>query len=165
MNANLDLEHPKRSRPRLVFPGLREFYNRAEPVSYALLRFVFGIILLTHGLPKALGTGHGQMADPAASAVNFIQNVLHLPAPLYFGYFVTALETVGGVFLALGLLTRLIAPMVAVEMAAICYVMGPTWVWIDRGIEYPLLMGFLALYLSFRGGDHYSLDRLIGREL
>ncbi len=55
--------------------------------------------------------------------------------------------------------------MVAVETATICFVMGPNWIWLDREIEYPLLMGFLALYVAFRGGDRYSLDRLVGREL
>jgi putative oxidoreductase len=55
--------------------------------------------------------------------------------------------------------------MLAVEMAAIRFFMGPTWIWLDRWIEYPLLMDFLALYIVFRGRDRYSLDRLIGREL
>lgn len=165
MTPDKDADSPGEGEAVLLFPALGAFYRFAGALSYALLRCAFGIILVTHGLPKALGSGHGEMANPAASAVNFIQNGLYLPRALYFGYFVTALEVVGGILLALGFLTRLIAPMVAVEMAAICYVMGPTWAWLDRGIEYPLLMGFLALHISFRGGGRYSLDHLIGREL
>ena len=92
------------------------------------------------------------MADPTASAVNFIQNRLYLPAPAMFGAFVTGLESVGGILLALGLATRLVAPMVGIEMATICFILGPTWVWLERGIEYPLLMGFLALFIYLRGG-------------
>ena len=150
---------------RLLLPVLGNFYRIAEPASYALLRLAFGIILVTHGLPKILGEGHGGMADPTASAVNFIQNRLYLPAPAMFGAFVTGLESVGGILLALGLATRLVAPMVGVEMAAICFILGPTWVWLERGIEYPLLMGFLALFISLRGGGRYSLDHLIGKEI
>jgi putative oxidoreductase len=90
---------------------------------------VFGIVLITHELPKVLRTGHGEMAEPAAGAVRFIETRLHLPAPIHFGYFVTALETVGVLLRAFGLLTRVVALMVAIEMAATCFVMGPTWVW------------------------------------
>jgi len=31
-------------------------------------------------------------------------------------------------------------------------------------MEYPLLIGLVALYFLCRGGDPYSLDRKIGRE-
>ena len=57
--------------------------------------------------------------------------------------------------------TRLIAAMVAVQMLVICYVLGPTWPWIDRGIEYPFLMWFLAVFISLSGGGRWSLDRTI----
>lgn len=150
---------------QLLFPALRRIYDLANPLSYALLRVAFGVILFTHGWPKILGGAHGTMANPFASSVNFITNTLHFPAPLLFGYFVVLLESAGAAMLAAGLLTRLIAPMVAIEMAMICYILSPKWAWIDRGIEYPLLMGFLALHIAFRGGGKFSLDRLIGREL
>lgn len=152
-------------QPRLLFPELSKFYRAAEPACYALLRVSFGAILVTHGLPKILGGGHGGMSDPTASAVNFIQNRLNLPAPAVFGAFVTGLESVGGALLALGLATRLVAPMVAVEMAAVCFILGPTWVWLERGIEYPLLMGFVALFIALHGGGRFSLDHLVGREI
>jgi len=31
-------------------------------------------------------------------------------------------------------------------------------VWVDRGIEFPFLMGALALYIAVRGGGRYSID-------
>ena len=158
-------EPQRRSAMPLLFPALRHFYEIANPVSYALLRVAFGLIILTHGLPKLLGESHGAMANPFASSVNFITNTLHFPAPVAFGYFVMALETFGAVMLAAGLFTRLIAPMVAVQMAMICLVHYPKWAWIDRGMEYPFLMGLVALHISFRGGGRFSVDRLIGREL
>ena len=155
----------RRGAAALLFPALRRFYEIANPVSYALLRLAFGLILLTHGLPKLLGESHGAMANPFASSVNFITTTLHFPAPVAFGYFVMLLETFGAVMLASGLFTRLIAPMVAVQMAMICLIHHPKWAWIDRGMEYPFLMGLVALHIAFRGGGRFSLDRLIGREL
>jgi putative oxidoreductase len=52
----------------------------------------------------------------------------------------------------------------AIQMAAIAYILGPNWPWIDRGIEYPVLMGFLFTYIAFKGAGRHSLDRLWGRE-
>jgi putative oxidoreductase len=146
------------------FPFVNRSYPRAEALAYALLRAVFGVILITHGLPKLLRTSHGSMADPMAGSINLIENVLHLPAAPALAMCVALLEGVGGFLLALGLGTRLIAAMVAVQMLAICYALGPTWPWIDRGIEYPFLMLFLAVFMLFNGGGRWSLDRAIAGE-
>ncbi|MGN6091991.1 MAG: DoxX family protein [Luteibacter jiangsuensis] len=145
--------------------ALNHLCARAAPIGYALLRFVFGAVLLTHGLPKLLRTSHGSMADPMAGSINLIENVMHLPAAPMLAMLVTLLEVFGGVLLAVGLGTRLIAVAVAVEMIGISYALGPTWPWIDRGIEYPVLMFFLAAYMAAHGGGRWSLNRLIGREL
>jgi putative oxidoreductase len=49
-------------------------------------------------------------------------------------------------------------------MIFVSIALGPTYPWIDRGIEYPLILGFVALLISARGGGVYSIDRLVGRE-
>lgn len=149
----------------LLFPGLAKFYEIARPLTYALLRTGFGLTILTHGLPKITGSAHGSMADPMAGSINLIGNVLHLPFAPQLAMFVALLETSGGLAVALGLGTRLFAPMLAVQMAFICIALGPTYPWIDRGIEYPLILGFIALFVSVHGGGLYSVDRQIGREL
>ena len=145
--------------------ALSRLSARTAPVSYALLRVVFGAVLVTHGLPKLLRTSHGSMADPMAGSIHLIENVMHLPAAPMLAMLVTLLEAIGGVMLAVGLCTRLIALGVAMEMIGISYALGPTWPWIDRGIEYPVLMLFLAAYMAAHGGGRWSLDRLLGREL
>jgi putative oxidoreductase len=132
--------------------------ERCEPTLYALLRVAFAAILFTHGLPKLLGDGHGSMADPMAGSINLIRNAMGLPFAPQLAFLVMLLETGGAILLALGLGTRAIALIFAVEMAGISYAMGPTWPWIDRGIEYPVLMGLLALYMVGRGGGRYALD-------
>ena len=37
--------------------------------------------------------------------------------------------------------------------------------WNKSGLEYPLLIGAVALVFLIRGGGKYSIDRAIGREL
>jgi len=143
----------------LVFPLLGGFYAKLEPVFYALLRFVFGIVMFTHGLPKALGISHGSMADPMAGSTHLIQNVMGLPFAPQLAFLVMLLETLGALMLAIGLWSRLVALAITIQMIGICYALGPTWPWIDRGIEYPALMAFLALYIVVRGSGRFSVDR------
>jgi len=146
------------------FLRLRSFFGRPEVLAYFLLRVAFGLMLITHGLPKILGTSHGSMASPMAGSVNLIANVLHLPAAPVIGWFIALLEGLGGLMLALGLLTRPLAAMVTVQMLVICWILGPTFPWIDRGFEYPLMLAFVSFYLLMRGGGQMSLDARIWRK-
>ncbi len=101
------------------------------------------------------------MANPMAGSINLIENVLYLPGAPVLAMLVALLEGVGGVMLAVGLGTRLVAALLALEMIGICFALGPTWPWIDRGIEYPVLMFFLAVYISSEGAGRFSADRMI----
>ena len=151
-------------RPETLFPSrrpmrLRDAAVRLEPAAYALLRFAFGAILFTHGLPKALGTSHGSMADPMAGSIRLIDQVMGLPFASQLAFLVMLLETVGAAALAIGLGTRWVAFAFTAEMIGICVALGPAWPWIDRGIEYPVLMAALAAYMVVRGGGAYAVDR------
>lgn len=150
--------------PRPLFPALAGFYARTEPLAYAALRIGFGLTMATHGFPKLLGTAHGSMANPMAGSTNLIGNVIGLPFAAQIALFVAVKEGIGGLMLAAGLLTRLLAPMMAFQMVAIWYALGPTYPWIDRGIVYPLILGLTAAFIAIRGGGAASLDRLIGRK-
>lgn len=150
---------PAASRERLLFPQLETVYERAEPVLYATLRLVFGIVMFTHGLPKALGTPHGSMADPMAGSIRLIQDVMGLPFAPKLAFLVMLRETAGALMLALGLWARPVGLLIALQMVGICMALGPTWPWLDRGIEFPFLMGFLALYIGVRGSGRFALDR------
>jgi putative oxidoreductase len=149
----------------LLFPWLAGFYARGQMASYVLLRIAFGITIATHGVPKLTGNAHGSMANPMAGSVNLIENVLGLPFAPQLALFIALLETVGGLAVAVGFATRLFAPMLAIQMAAICLALGPTYPWIDRGIEYPIILGFIALLISMNGGLAWALDTRLGREL
>jgi putative oxidoreductase len=152
-------------RGALLIPALAPFYAAGRVLSYALLRAVFGLTILTHGLPKLTGSAHGSMADPMAGSTALIGGTLGLPFAPQLALLVALLETFGGLAVAFGLATRLFAPMLAVQMAVICAALGPTYPWIDRGIEYPIILGFAALLIAMHGGGRWSIDRMIGREL
>jgi putative oxidoreductase len=151
--------------PALIFPSLAPFYLWGRPLSYALLRVAFGLTIVTHGLPKLTGSPHGSMPDPMRGSADLIENVLGLPFAPQIAMSVALLEALGGLAVAAGLATRLFAPMLAVQMAAICFALGPTYPWIDRGIEYPIVLGLVALTIAMHGSGAWSVDRLLGREI
>ncbi|MFC3077804.1 DoxX family protein [Phenylobacterium terrae] len=134
-------------------------------MSYVLLRIAFGLTIVTHGAPKLTGGPHGSMADPLQGSARLIADVLHLPFAPYLALFVAVLEAFGGLAVALGFAVRVFAPMLAVQMAAICLALGPTYPWIDRGVEYPIILGFIALLVSMHGALAWGVDTWIGREL
>jgi len=147
----------ERAAPKLLIPQLRAFYDRAEPVSWLLIRLTVGLMIIPHGWPK-LANGLEW------TAANVIAKRGLAPAePLAF--ILLVLETVGGLCVALGLFTRFFAVGITIEMAMIMSFFWPKFGWTMPGYEYPLMWGLVMLAVALRGGGPYSLDRLIGREL
>lgn len=130
--------------------------SRPADLAEALTRAALGLILVPHGLGKLFGH------DLVHTALNFRH--LGWPAPMGFAVAVGCLEVFGGLALAAGLFTRLAAAAIAAEMAGICaLVLWPRWEWVHRGMEYPFLMGVLALSFVVRGGGPYAVDRVLAR--
>lgn len=112
----------------------------------SLLRFVAGLCFMEHGLSKLFGI-----------PVAFSGHVggLLLPAGL--------IESIGGLLVCIGLLTRPAAFIMSGEMA-----LGYFMFHAPKS-PFPLLNGgdaavlycFIFLYLAFVGGGAWSLDRLI----
>jgi putative oxidoreductase len=77
------------------------------------------------------------------------------------------IEFFGGLLLAIGLATRVVAALVFGLMAvAVVQVHLPLgFFWTEGGYEYPLFWGIVALSYVVRGGGGYSMDALIGREI
>lgn len=153
--------------PRLVLPKLADFYAVMQPLTYAVLRAGVGIALFTHGWPKITHTAHGRTADPLAATAGLVKNFLHLPYPEFWAYFIGYLETIGGIALACGFLTRFLAPAFAIQLGIITCIVWflGGFVWNNPGAEYPFVLGLVLLYISFAGGGRFSVDRLIGKEL
>jgi putative oxidoreductase len=145
-------------RSRLYFPSLARFYEIAVPLGYVVMRVCLGLILVPHGMGKLFG------ADIPHTAQNFV--TLGWPAPIAWAWLVGCIEFFGGLMLALGLFTRIVAAMIAVEMAVISFlVLSPVWGWAQHGMEYTFMMGVFAFAMALRGGGPYSLDRWLGKEV
>lgn len=143
---------------RLIIPGLAGLYRRFAPFSYAFMRFCTGAVLFPHGVDKVFFTPVARSAAGIAAH--------GLPLPLVLAYCTYFAEFVASACLALGLLTRIMAIIVFIEMAVIVTIFQWRfgYFWTNRGYEYALLWALLCLAIFFRGGGRYSLDRLIGRE-
>ena len=147
----------ERTAPRLVFPGLRPFYDRMEPLSWALIRITAGLMLIPHGWPKLM------MGVTATANMALVKRGIAPAEPL--AVVLITLETLGGLCIALGLFTRFWAAAVYIEMMVITYHHLPKFGWTGPGYEYPLFWGLVMLAIALRGGGPYSLDRRIGKEL
>ena len=145
------------TKPKLLLPQLEGFYTWAEPVSWLLLRLTAGLMLLPHGWPKLM-MGIGATANMA-----LVKRGISPAEPLAVA--LIAIETLGGLCIALGLFTRFWAAAAVIEMAVIVYHHLPKFGWTNPGYEYPLFWGIVMLAIALRGGGAYSLDRKVGKEL
>ncbi len=144
--------------PKPLLPFLEPFYAAVIPLTWPLIRIAVGWNLIVHGWGKVL-------RGPAAQAINLTHDGFHQGVPL--AVLLTIVEFVGGICIALGLLTRFFAAAVAIEMGVITFGLywGNGFSWLHRGYEYTLLWGLVTLAIALRGGGPYSLDRKIDREL
>jgi putative oxidoreductase len=142
--------------PKLFVSALQPFYDAVVPLAWPLVRVACGWNLIVHGWGKVV-------RGPSAMVPTFAQ----LGFDPLFVWAALLIEFVGGICIALGLFTRFWAAAAAVEMGIITF--GIYWPagfsWLNRGYEYTLMWGLLALAIALRGGGPYSLDRRLGREL
>jgi putative oxidoreductase len=123
---------------------MQKLIARAEPVVYALLRIVAGLLFLQHGLQKVFGL-LGGTAVPLASRSGAAGII----------------EIVTGPLIALGIFTPVAALIASGEMAfAYFLVHAPQHVWpiVNRG-ELAALYCFLFLYIAVRGAGRFAIQR------
>jgi putative oxidoreductase len=125
------------------------------PWGIALLRIVVGIVFVMHGQQKLFEMGVGGVGGFFAS--------LGVPAPQLAAVLVSVLETVGGLALILGVLTRLFGLLLAGDMlVALMLVHRPNGFFAGNGgVELVLLLGAAALALALTGPGALALDNLL----
>jgi putative oxidoreductase len=150
------------SEAKLLWPGLRGFYDSFTDVAYTLMRIVVGYNLLMHGWVKF-------SSQQGAAGVAAYMARQGLEPGIVFAYAAIFLETVGAACLIIGLLTRFFAAALAIELAIATVVVhlpkGFSIANNQGGYEYVLLIGIVLLVVAIRGGGPYSADRAIGKEL
>ena len=142
-------------------PALGKIYDAVNEYAEPILRIALGAILIPHGLQKLFGAFGGM--GFAGNAALFDR--IGFTPGIFWGTLVG--ELIGGLLLVLGLFTRFAAAAVLIFMiVAVKFTSARGgFFWNTQGFEYPLLIGFCALFFLIRGGGAWSLDRAIGREL
>jgi putative oxidoreductase len=128
------------------------FLDRLQPLGLLILRLVLGAIMIAHGWQKIAGHLHGIMGM-----------LPHLGIPAWMAYLVVAAEFGGGILVIFGLLTRLAAFSILIDMTvAILKVHLKNGLTGQGGFEFPLACWAIAFALIFFGAGPISLDWLRG---
>jgi putative oxidoreductase len=124
--------------------------NAFQPLALLLLRLAIGLIFIYHGYPK--------LAHPGAMNGMFIQHGM----PGYFATITGVLETFGGALIILGLFTRAVALVLAVEMSvAIWKVHLVGGIMAVRNYEFPLMLAVSCFALATVGAGLASADHAL----
>jgi putative oxidoreductase len=129
-----------------------------------ILRLTLGVIFFAHGAQKALGWFGGA---GFTGTMRFFTQGMHIPA--VFAFLAIMAEFLGGLGLILGLLTRVAAFGIFVNMVvAILMVHFPHGLFMNwsgtqtgEGIEYHLLALAITVVLMLRGAGAWSVDRIL----
>ena len=146
------------ARPRLL--PFRPIPHSTDLAGLAI-RAAFGPTLAYHGWQK-LDRGAGQFAETVGDL-----EVFGVGLPEATGYLVMWGELAGGVLITLGLLTRLVALVWAVQFLMIPFVVKSQvgLIGTDRtGFEIDLFIAVAGVVLLLLGPGLLSLDRLLGLE-
>ena len=104
-------------KPRLLFPGLRSFYDVAIPLAWPVIRIAVGWTLLVHGWGKVV-------RGPSAYVRPFMEQGFDPALPWIWAALI--IEFVGGIALILGLFTRFFAAAAAIEFSSSpCFIGKP----------------------------------------
>lgn len=141
---------------------LRKLTATENSLAITIPRFILGFLMFAHGSQKALGWFGG---NGFTGTMNFFTGVMHVPAPI--ALLAIAAEFLGGIGLMLGLLTRIAAFGISVNMLVAIFKVhlanGLFANWMGRqkgeGIEYHLLVLGITFLLMIAGAGALSIDR------
>jgi putative oxidoreductase len=128
----------------------------AVDAGLATLRVVLAIIFVAHGAQKVFQFGIAGVTQ------GFTQ--MGIPLPAITAPLVAGLELVGGVLLLVGLFTRPIALLLAIDMvAAAVLVHLRNGFFLPNGYEFTLILFAASLALVMTGPGELSLDAMIAK--
>ena len=126
----------------------------ADPIypetAIALVRITTGLFMIYHGWEVF---DNIKMAEYAKWMKD-----LGLPSPSFISYIGKGIELVSGIFLFLGLFTRLAVIPLACTMAFICFGIGKGRIFYEE--QHPFMFILLAFLFFFTGPGKWSFDNL-----
>lgn len=119
------------------------------PTTHAILRIGAGLLFCMHGMPKLFGWFGGMGADGGSAELVSLMGLAGI------------LEVFGGALIVLGLFTRPVAGILAIEMiwAYVQAHLPRGWVPYENGGELALLYLAVWIFLLGNGAGPFSLDR------
>lgn len=150
-------------RSPLFIPALRGFYDCVTPYTHTILRVAMGLLFVPHGAQKLFQWFGGR---PIEAYVKSFSRMGEFWGQSGWVYYIGCLEFFGGLLLAVGLFTRVVAVQFVCFMAMAVFVANAPrgWFWTQGGIEAPLSWGIVCFVILIHGGGAYSLDRAMGKE-
>jgi putative oxidoreductase len=143
---------------------LKKLVQTNDDVAVLVLRLMLGIVFFPHGMQKLLGWfgGYG-----FSGTMGFFTGKLSIPE--FFAFLAIMAEGLGSLGLITGLLTRVAAFGIAVNMTVAIYLVhlqnGFFMNWAGNqkgeGFEFHLLVIAIAIALMIKGGGKWSVDKAI----
>ena len=117
---------------KLILPFMAPFYRVVAPYAYTLLRVATGAIFIPHGVQKILSGSY----------------------PLGL------LEFVAGLLIALGVVPRIMAVLLALDVLWIITLnIGKGWLWTRGGVQYHVFLLGLLLSVMIAGGGLHAITK------
>ena len=126
-------------------------FSNLPPYGALILRLALGVCMLHHGYSKVV---------PDGAMDHYAHYIVSLGLPYWLGYVSALTEFAGGILLLLGLLTRIAAGLIAINMLVAFIEVG-----IHQGAGTSELIGLvfaIAVAVICFGGGAYALDQKIG---
>lgn len=143
---------------------LENIFSPFNDVGLLILRLAMGLIFIIHGWPKL---NPNSPLKGAAGFGGFLKQ-MGIPLPTFFAWVVALLETVGAVLLVLGLGTRILAILFAINMLVASFVAKRGFMKVPFvaqqtiGWEFDFALLATSLALIFTGAGNIALDPLLG---
>lgn len=125
-----------------------KWLDRVQPLALLVLRLVLGVIFIAHGYSKIFG-----------GMSHHVQTVHNIGLPGWLAYVSAGAEFFGGLMVLLGLLTRIGATLIFLNMAVAIWKVH-LHQGLRGGLEFPLSVAAIAFALIFFGGGPISIEWL-----